>query len=126
MQKKRWTRIGMVFVLVILAVFLFENKTRLLHRIVDEVLYTNYRHSLPCKDLPDLETVERQLNEFDSTMKQIESLSEGNVALKVDSSSCPGKGSIKIYFPSHSVRQQIEKILGGKTFHGVPLDLINW
>lgn len=126
MQKKRWARIGMVIVLVILAVFLLENKTRLLHRIADEVLFNNYHHYLSCKDLPDLETVERQLNEFDSTVKQIESLSEGNVALEVDKSSCPGKGSIKIYFPSRSVRQQIEEILGGKTFHGVPLDLINW
>jgi len=126
MKKKKWVWLVMVIVLVILAMFLFENKTRLLHRIVDEVLYNNYHHYLLCEDLPDIETVERQLNQFDSTVKQIESLSEGNVALEVDRSSCPGKGSIKIYFPSRSVRQRIEEILGEKSFHGIPLDLINW
>ena len=96
------------------------------HRIIDDVLYDNYHHYLQCEDLPEITAVENAVSENQDMIREIEGLAEGQVTISVDASSCPGRGSIVIYFPSHTVREQIEDILGGKSFYGIPVTLINW
>jgi hypothetical protein len=39
---------------------------------------------------------------------------------------CPGKADILIQYPSHQSRLEIEAILGGKTFFGIPCRFQNW
>jgi len=95
------------------------------HRIIDDVLYDNYHHYLQCEDLPEITVVESAVAENQDIIREIEGLSEGQVTINVDASSCPGRGSIVIYYPSHAVREQIEDILDGRTFYDVPITLIN-
>jgi hypothetical protein len=101
------------------------NSNHFVHRIIENVLYDNYHHYLQCEELPDLKTVEYKFSKYQDTVKQIEDLAEGLVTIQVDADSCPGKGSILISYPSNAIRKQIESILGGKTFYGIPVTLIN-
>jgi len=114
-----------VFLVIMISCLILESSTHFFRRIVDDVVYDNYHHYLRCEELPDLITVEQTLAEHQDTVKRIENLSLGDVVIVVDSSSCPGKASIEIRYPSHSIRTQIEDILGSKTFYGIPITLLN-
>ncbi|MGI6741436.1 MAG: hypothetical protein ACOX7C_08205 [Brevefilum sp.] len=125
-MKNRKAALIIILALVLVILVLLESSTHFVHRIIDDVLYDNYHHYLQCEDLPEITAVENAVTEHQETIREIESLAEGQVTVNVDASSCPGRGSIVIYFPSHTVREQIEDILGGRSFYGIPVTLINW
>ena len=125
-MKNRKAALIIILALVLVILVLLESSTHFVHRIIDDVLYDNYHHYLQCEDLPEITAVENAVTEHQGTIREIEGLSEGQVTVNVDTSSCPGRGSIVIYFPSHTVREQIEDILGGRSFYGIPVTLINW
>ena len=125
-MKNRKAALIIILALVLVILVLLESSTHFVHRIIDDVLYDNYHHYLQCEDLPEITAVENAVTEHQETIREIESLAEGQVTVNVDASSCPGRGSIVIYFPSHTVREQIEDILGGRSFYGNPVTLINW
>ena len=125
-MKNRKAALIIILALVLVILVLLESSTHFVHRIIDDVLYDNYQHYLQCEDLPEITAVENAVTEHQETIREIESLAEGQVTVNVDASSCPGRGSIVIYFPSHTVREQIEDILGGRSFYGIPVTLINW
>ena len=125
-MKNRKVAFIIILALVFVILVLLESSTHFVHRIIDDVLYDNYHHYLQCEDLPEITAVENAVTEHQETIREIESLAEGQVTVNVDASSCPGRGSIVIYFPSHTVREQIEDILGGRSFYGIPVTLINW
>lgn len=116
-------------ILVLLGVFLVvEAQGHWLRHLVDDVLYDNYDHYLPCAQLPDLALVEEVLAAHGALITQLEQLSPGNVMIELDdlADTCPGKADIVIYYPSHAIRLEIENILGGKTFFGIPCRWRNW
>ena len=125
-MKNRKAALIIILALVLVILVLLESSTHFVHRIIDDVLYDNYHHYLQCEDLPEITAVENAVTEHQETIREIESLAEGQVTVNVDASSCPGRGSIVIFFPSHTVREQIEDILGGRSFYGIPVTLINW
>ena len=125
-MKNRKTTLIIILALVLVILVLLESSTHFVQRIIDDVLYDNYHHYLQCEDLPEITAVETAVSENQDVIREIEGLAEGQVTISVDASSCPGRGSIAIYFPSHTVREQIEDILGGKSFYGIPVTLINW
>lgn len=125
-MKNRKAALIIILALVLVILVLLESSTHFVHRIIDDVLYDNYHHYLQCEDLPEITAVENAVTEHQETIREIESLAAGQVTVNVDASSCPGRGSIVIYFPSHTVREQIEDILGGRSFYGIPVTLINW
>ena len=112
-------------VLIVVALFLIENSTHFLRRIIDYAFYDNYHHYLRCDELPPLEEVQNKVTSHQSTKETIENLDLNSVFFQIDSTSCPGKGSIVISYPSNAIRKQIEDILGGKSFYGIPITLIN-
>jgi len=124
-MRKRKSIILFCVILVIIALLLIENETHFLRHAVDDVLYDNHRHYLTCDELPALSIVREKVTEKETTINQIRSIDKNSVSFEVDSTSCPSKGSIVISYPSHAIRLKIEEILGGKTFFGVPLNLIN-
>lgn len=124
-MRKRISIILFCVILVTIALFLIENETKFLRHTVDNVLYDNYRHYLTCDKLPVLSIVTEKVAEKEATINQIISIDKNSVSFEVDSTSCPGKGSIVISYPSHAIRMQIEEILDGTTFFGIPLTLIN-
>jgi hypothetical protein len=125
-MKNRKVAFVIILALVLVILVLLESSTHFVHMIIDDVLYDNYHHYLQCEDLPEIIAVENAVAENQEIIREIEGLSEGQVTISVDASSCPGRGSIVIYFPSHTVREQIEDILGGNSFYGIPVTLINW
>lgn len=104
---------------------LVEAQTRTLRRLVDDVVYDNRNHYLPCEQLPTLSEVEDVVKEHEDVIRQIEQVSPGNVGIEVDTVTCPGKADILIWYGSHEDRTTIEGIIGEDTFFGIPYRLQN-
>ena len=63
------------------------------------------------------------MEEHKEVIQQIETIDPGFIMVYIDSS-CPGKGSLVIEYPSHADRLQIEELIGD-TFFGIPWKGIN-
>lgn len=132
MQKRKCLRI-LCILLFVFTFFLIENSTHFLRRIIDDALYDSYHHYLRCDELPLLEEVNKNVREHEKTnvrehektVEQIKSLEINSVLFYVDSTSCIGRGSIVISYPSRAIHRQIEQILVGSTFFGIPITLLN-
>ena len=124
MQKRKYLRI-LCILLFVFTFFLIENSTHFLRRIIDDALYDSYHHYLRCDELPLLEEVNKNVREHEKTVEQIKSLEINSVLFYVDSTSCIGRGSIVISYPSRAIHRQIEQILVGSTFFGIPITLLN-
>ena len=107
------------------SILLIENSTHFFRRIIDDALYDSYHHYLRCDELPLLEEVNKNVREHEKTVEQIKSLEINSVLFYVDSTSCIGRGSIVISYPSRAIHRQIEQILVGSTFFGIPITLLN-
>lgn len=96
-------------------------------RIVDDVLYDNYNHYVPCNRLPLAAEVEKVAADQSAVVDQIQGISP-DVQVKIVKQTCESSdhADIVIYYPSHAQREQIEALLGGKTFFGIPARWINW
>lgn len=117
--------IPIFIILIILVLMVVEFHTHFLRRTFDDAVYNNYHHYLQCEALPTLTEIEEVLVEHKTTVETITNLAQGSILLQIDTTTCPGKGSVIIYYPSKSVREQIEGILGENTFFGIPITLIN-
>lgn len=124
MQKRKCLRI-LCILLFVFTFFLIENSTHFLRRIIDDAVYDSYHHYLRCDELPLLEEVNKNVREHEKTVEQIKSLEINSVLFYVDSTSCIGRGSIVISYPSRAIHRQIEQILVGSTFFGIPITLLN-
>lgn len=96
-------------------------------RLVDEVLYDNYNHYLPCEHLPQKIEIEQGFVEHAIIVAQIRSIFP-DVNIQIDEMLCPGtdRADLIISYPGHSQRMQIEQLLGDKTFFGLPVRWRNW
>lgn len=124
-MKKRialWTA-GSVAILGL--IFLFA--AHVPQRLVDDLIYDNYNHYLPCERLPQAVEVEQALAEHAATVDQIRALSP-NVDVQIGASQCSAtkRADLIIFYPGHAQRVEIERILGGKTFFGLPVRWQNW
>lgn len=111
--------LGVCLLLVVLAV---QNHT--LRRWIDNVLYDNQGHYLTCEQLPELVEVEAVLAEHQDMVLAIEAVHPDNAGVELDTS-CPGKGSLTIWYANRADREQIEAILDSDTFFGIPYNLNN-
>lgn len=123
-MKKR-NKILLFLLAVFVLVLLTEPVTHLLHRTADRLLYNNYHHYVSCADLPTLTEVEAVVAAHGDTVAQIQAVDPADVEFVIDSATCPGKGSIVIYYASHTQSEQIQALLPDKTFYGIPVTLIN-
>ena len=107
-----------------LAVLIIEPQTRFIRRLVDDALYDNRYHYLPCEQLPSLAEVERVLEEHQDVIRQIEAVNPGLVG--VDVMTCgAGNADLTFWYASHRDRVAIEQIIGDDTFFGMPYNLNN-
>lgn len=106
-------------------VFLYRSHA--IQRIILDVVYDNYDHYLSCEHLPLAAEVEAVVAAHNGTVNQIKAVSPDGL-FKIEKQSCNGAehADIVIYYPSHAQREQIEAILGGKTFFGIPVRWINY
>jgi hypothetical protein len=126
---RKSTRFILIGILVACGVLLLiETKNHGLSHLYDDVLYDNYSHYLPCDQLPTVAEVEAAMAEHTDVIARIEQISPSNVviALSEYGDTCPGKADILIHYPGHQSRLEIEEILGGKTFFGIPCRFQNW
>lgn len=126
--KIKWIGIIAVLLLLVAVILILEAETNIIKHTIDDRLYDNYNHYLACNELPTVGVVELALNQHQDTVRQIEEVSPDNVVVSLEryENDCKGKADILINYPSHDSRLAIEKILGGKTFFGIPCRFRNW
>jgi hypothetical protein len=123
MTKSRKIGLLLVVILIILvAVVWIEAETHFLQNYISSAVYDNKIIYL-CEELPPLSEVERIVEENKEVIRQVESIDPGFISVYIDSS-CPGKGSLVIEYPSHADRLRIDELIGD-TFFGVPWKGIN-
>lgn len=113
-----------LFGIICLTLLVLEIQGKYLRRYIDDVIYDNKNHYLTCEQLPQLSEVEVVLVSHKTTLAEIEQVNPGLVGVDVDTT-CPGKGDLVFWYASHQNRVEIEKIIGGETFFGIPYRLEN-
>ena len=110
---------------VCLGAIAVESQTKIMRRFYDNLVLDNWNHYLPCEKLPTAAEVRSIVQEHQDIVRSIEQVNPGRVGVDVDSSICPGKADLVIWYASHQNRLAIEAIIGGDTFFGVPYRLQN-
>lgn len=120
-KKTKWL---LVLILIVLAAVIWlEVDTHFVQQWVASAVYDNRVNFLSCEELPALSEVQRALEQHPEVVQAIKNIDPENIEITIDSS-CPEKGSLVIYYPSHNDRIQIEELLGD-SFFGIPYQGIN-
>jgi hypothetical protein len=96
-----------------------------LREVRDDLIYDSKNHYLSCDELPTSEEVARVVSEHQEALQKIKQVNPGFVMVQIDTRACPGRLDIVILYASHRDRVEIEKIINGYTFFGIPYRLIN-
>ena len=121
----KFMAIVLIVVVVCLGLFVVETQTKVLRRAWDDSVLDNQNHYLPCDKLPTEAEVDRVVQEHQNIVEAIEKVNPGLVGVEIDSTTCPGRADLLIWYASHENRLEIEKIMGDDTFFGVPYRLNN-
>lgn len=123
----RLTLVGLVGIVLVPLTF-FPFHIPFYRNVYNDLVLDNYDHWLPCGELPLLEQVEATMTQHQATLGRIYAVAplSGSVSVEVDAATCVGRGDLVIWYPGHRHREEIEKILGNRTFFGVPVRLRNW
>jgi hypothetical protein len=112
-------------VAVCLGAIAIGSQTKIIRRSYDNFVFDNRNHYLPCEKLPTEAEVRAIVQQYQVIVQVIRQVNPGLVGVDVDSSTCPGKADLVIWYASHQNRLAIETIIGGETFFGVPYRLQN-
>ena len=116
----------LLFSLVIcLLVIAIETRTKTARRFYDNLIMDNWNHYLPCEEFPSETEVRSIVQQHQVMILKIEQVHPGLVGVETNSSTCPGKADLLIWYASHQDRLEIETILDSKTFFGIPYRLQN-
>ena len=99
-------------------------RLKIVSRGIDDVLYDNRRHYLPCEQLPPLAEVEQTLAAHQEVVRQIEAVNPGFTEVEVNVCGTD-RAEITFWYGTHAERLAIERLIGADTFFGVPYNLIN-
>jgi len=111
--------------IVCLGVVIIESQTNVIQRLYDNLVLDNQGHYLACEELPTETEVLAILEQHQDTIRAIEDVNPGLVGVEADSSTCPGRADLVIWYASHQNRLEIEKIISSDTFFGIPYRLQN-
>ena len=111
--------------LVCLGAIAIESQTKIIRRLYDNLVLDNRNHYLPCEELPAETEVLSILQQHQDVVQAIEGVNPGSVGIDVDASTCPGRADLLIWYASHPNRLEIERLIEGDTFFGVPYRLQN-
>lgn len=102
-------------------------RVSLLQRVLDHYVYDNRNHYLPCRKLPSESEVRAVVKAQQKLIQQIEQVNpDGSNVYVAQNAKCLEKADILIDYPSHTNRLEIEQLIDGDTFHGVPYRLRNY
>lgn len=126
-NKYKKTLVYLLCVAVLLCgnLIILESQSKFFRRFFDEVILDNKNHYLSCQQLPILSEVEEVITAHQDVVKQIEQINPGFVGVYIDSTQCPGRADIVIWYGSHQDRLTIESIIADTTFFGIPYRLNN-
>jgi hypothetical protein len=110
---------------VCLGAIAIESQTKIIRHLYDNLVLDNKNHYLPCQELPTQSEVLSILQQHQDVALAIEAVNPGLAGVDVDTSTCPGKADLLIWYASHQNRMEIESIIDGDTFFGVPYRLQN-
>ena len=122
------SKVGVVIIVVVVAclgVLAIEAQTKIVRRAYDNFVLDNENHYLPCEKLPTEAEVRRIAQEYRDVIQSMEQVNPGFVGVDIDTTRCPGKADIIVWYASHRDRVAIARIIGGETFFGVPYRLQN-
>jgi hypothetical protein len=127
MSKKRKLISSFLLITIVtcLAIFAIESQTKIFRRAIDNFVFDNWNHYLPCSKLPSELEVNTIFRQHLDVISSIEQINPGMVGVEVDSSTCPGKADLVIWYPSHTDRLAIERNIASGTFFGIPYRLQN-
>lgn len=110
---------------VCLGLFFVKGQTNPFRHALDDLLFDNKNHYLPCDRLPEKGQVMQIVQEHQAVIQTIAQVHPGFVGVEIDTATCPGKADLLIWYASHEDRTAIEKMIGGDTFLGIPYRLNN-
>lgn len=110
---------------ICVGILLVEAQTKIVRRWIDNVLYDNWNHYLPCGQLPPVSEVERIVQENQDAIRQIEAVNPGLVGVEVNPCGAGQNADLTIWYASHKDRLAIEQTIDSDTFFGVPYNLNN-
>ena len=115
-----------VLVLILCAgVLVLESQTKFFRKTYDEIVLDNRNYYLSCAQLPTEAEVRQVMEAHQDVIEKIEQINPGFVGAEMDMSTCIGKADIIFWYGTHQDRLQIESIIAGHTFYGIPYRLIN-
>ena len=120
MAKKRLSRLILLllFLIACIGLVVLEIQARPLRRAVDNLVYDNWNHYLPCEKLPTEAQVTQIVERHQITIQAIEAVNPGLVGVEIDKYSCPGgRADLVIWYATHQDRLAIESIIGGDLRH---------
>jgi hypothetical protein len=117
---------GLLLILILcVGIWILEVQTKFFHRAYDEIILDNRNHYLPCEQLPSEAEVSQIMEDHQDLIKKVEQIHPGFVGVEMDTSICLGKADILFWYGTHKDRIQIEDIIAGETFYGIPYRLEN-
>jgi hypothetical protein len=114
-----------ILVLACLGVYFVEAQTKILHRALDNFVYDNENHYLPCDELPTEVEVRAVVQAHQDVIRAIEAVGPGFIGVEVDTFTCPGKADLLIWYGTHQDRLDIKAIIDADTFFGIPYRMNN-
>ena len=114
-----------IVILVCLGMMIVETQTEVLRRTIDNFIYDNENHYLPCAKLPTEAEVIAIVQQHQDIIQAIEQVNPGLVGVDIETSTCPGKADLVIWYASHQNRLSIKAILDDDTLFGVPYRMQN-
>lgn len=114
-----------IVLVICVGILLVETRTKIARRWVDNALYDNWYHYLPCEQLPPISEVERIIQEHQDVVRNIEAVNPGLVGVEINTCGAGQNADITFWYASHKDRLAIEQIIGSDTFFGVPYNLNN-
>jgi hypothetical protein len=93
--------------------------------LYEDLVLDNKDVPVPCDQLPSEAEVEQTLADHAEVVERIRDVNPGQVFVDIDTLTCPGRASIAFSYASHDDRVEIERIIAGDTFFGVPYSLRN-
>lgn len=103
MVSKGW-KIAVILVIalvVCLAAIAIESQTKIIRLTYDNFVLDNKNHYLPCEKLPTEANLRETVQQHQDTVQAIEQVNPGAVGIEIDTSICPGRADLVIWYASH-------------------------
>lgn len=125
MSRNSWLRqgLGLLF-LIVVAGYLWQSHA--VEDFIASAIYDSVIHHTACADMPTVEAADAIVAQHQAELDAVNAIDPGRTWYEYNRSACEGKrAEITFFYTGHTHRLTIEKMVGSKTFHGIPFNMIN-